>query len=67
MPAIGQQATWSETRGDVYLAKGDRMNARLAYQTALESLGDDRNRPLLELKLADIPLVTDSLSTEEDA
>ena len=67
VPAIGQQATWSETRGDVYLAKGDRMNARLAYQTALESLGDDRNRPLLELKLADIPLVTDSLSTEEDA
>ena len=43
------------------------MNARLAYQKALESLGDDRNRPLLELKLADIPLVTDSLSTEEDA
>ena len=65
-PAIGQQATWSETKGDVYLAQGDRMNARQAYQTALDSLGDDGSRPLLELKLADIPLVTDSLSTEED-
>ena len=66
-PAAGQQATWAETRGDVYLALGDNVNARQAYQEALELLGDDRTRPLLELKLADIPLATEVTPTEEGA
>lgn len=66
-PAAGQQATWAEIRGDVYLALGDNGNARQAYQEALELLGDDRTRPLLELKLADIPLATEVTPTEEGA
>ena len=67
VPAIASRRLGLK-RGAMFIwRRAIAMNARLAYQTALESLGDDRNRPLLELKLADIPLVTDSLSTEEDA
>ncbi|SVC58692.1 uncharacterized protein METZ01_LOCUS311546 [marine metagenome] len=66
-PSEGQQATWEEVKGDVFVALGDNVNARQSYQMALEHLGDGRSRPLLELKLADIPVTSEMLQPEEDA
>ena len=66
-PAEGQQATWEEVKGDVFVALGDKANARQSYLMALEHLGDGRSRPLLELKLADIPVTSEMSQPEEDA
>jgi len=55
-PAPGQVSAWEEVRGDIFVALGDKANARASYQRALENLVDDQSRPILELKLADIPL-----------
>ena len=66
-PAEGQQATWEEVKGDIFIALGDNLNARQSYQMALEHLGDGRSRPLLELKLADIPVTAKVSQPEEDA
>ena len=66
-PREGQQATWEEVKGDVFVALGDNVNARQSYQMALERLGDGRSRPLLELKLADIPVTSEMSQPEEDA
>ena len=66
-PAAGQQATWEEVKGDIFIALGDNLNARQSYQIALEHLGDGRSRPLLELKLADIPVTAKVSQPEEDA
>lgn len=55
-PAAGQVTSFEEVRGDVYHALGDLNNAREAYQLAIDNLGDESAKPLLELKLADIPL-----------
>ena len=55
-PPSGQEASWHETLGDVYLAVGDQTQARDAYQTALNNLLPGMNKTLLELKLSDIPV-----------
>ncbi|OGT06110.1 MAG: hypothetical protein A2103_05005 [Gammaproteobacteria bacterium GWF2_41_13] len=45
-----------ETKGDVYLQLGSTLQARMAYDRALTALPDTAlNRPLLEMKLADLP------------
>ena len=54
-PARGQLATWEEVKGDVFVALGDNVNARYSYQMAIEYLGSAGARPLLQMKLADIP------------
>ena len=64
-PAAGQRATWEEVKGDVFVALGDNVNARQSYQIALEYLGAGRSRPLLQLKLADIPDTSEVLQPEE--
>ncbi|MCP5206832.1 MAG: tetratricopeptide repeat protein [Hahellaceae bacterium] len=44
-----------EIRGDIALAKGDRVAARSAYEEAKSLLkSDDRERILLEMKLSDV-------------
>ena len=55
-PASGQVSSWEEVRGDIFVALGDDANARASYQRALENLGEGQSKPILELKLADIPL-----------
>ncbi len=44
---------FAEVRGDLYLRQGDLDAARVAYQAALDSLGEDEtnSRPLLAMKL----------------
>ncbi len=54
-PPAGQLVSFEETRGDIYHALGDLSNARDAYQKALDAMADGETRPILELKLADIP------------
>ena len=66
-PGQAQLASWEEVKGDVFVALGDNLNALQSYQIALENLGLDRSRPLLELKLADIPVDSDASQPEEDA
>lgn len=66
-PGQAQRASWEEVRGDVFVALGDNVNARQSYQIALENLGVDGSRPLLELKLADIPVSLEESQSEEDA
>ena len=54
-PADEQLASWEEVRGDVFMSLGDSASARAAYELALEHNADNPERPMLELKLADIP------------
>ena len=56
-PARGQVASFEEVKGDVYSAMGSMESARQSYQIALENLDDEMEKPILEIKLADIPLV----------
>lgn len=54
-PAKGQVATFEEAKGDIYHMLGDMDSARQSYQLALENLNEDVQKPVLEIKLADIP------------
>lgn len=63
-PGEGQRSSWEEVRGDVFASLGDDANARQAYQVALNYLEDSTARPVLELKLADIPV--SSVVTADD-
>lgn len=46
---------YSELRGDLALARGDRQEARAAYREALEQMPEDApTRPLVSLKLEDL-------------
>jgi predicted negative regulator of RcsB-dependent stress response len=64
-PSEGQLSSYEEVLGDVYHALGDDENARMSYQKALENVAEEVNKPLLELKLADIPLVENADLSEE--
>ena len=55
-PASGQVASFEEAKGDIFHSLGDLGQAREAYQKALENMSDKVENPILELKLADIPL-----------
>ena len=55
-PAAGQLASVEEAKGDVFHSRGDLVQAREAYQKALVNLSDRIEKPILELKLADLPL-----------
>lgn len=55
-PPLGQVASFEEVKGDIMMVLGNREEARAAYQKALDHLEDDISKPLLELKLADIPV-----------
>jgi predicted negative regulator of RcsB-dependent stress response len=55
-PAFGQVASVEEAKGDIFHSLGDLEQARQAYQKALENRTDKVEKPILELKLADLPL-----------
>jgi predicted negative regulator of RcsB-dependent stress response len=55
-PASGQVASFEEAKGDIFHSLGDLGQAREAYQKALENMSDKVENPILELKLADLPL-----------
>jgi predicted negative regulator of RcsB-dependent stress response len=73
-PPAGQVSSFEEVKGDILLELGNRQEAREAYQKALDSLTEEVSKPLLELKLADIPVeaaivesVAESAESEGDA
>ena len=55
-PASGQVASFEEAKGDIFHFLGDLGQAREAYQKALENMSDKVKNPILEFKLADLPL-----------
>ena len=42
-----------ELKGDIHLEEGERSLAHEAYTSALEEMGGDRERPILEMKIND--------------
>jgi len=62
-PASGQVASVEEAKGDILHSMGDLEQARQAYQKALKNMSDKVEKPILELKLADLPL---SASTTQE-
>lgn len=68
VPEAGQLVTFEEVRGDIYHALGDMSGARESYEKALAALSEGESRPILELKLADIPVAVSAPATaDEDA
>ncbi len=59
-PQVAHRSIFEETRGDIFLAAGNLVSAREAYQKAIANKRDDQSLALLELKLADIPLQQES-------
>jgi predicted negative regulator of RcsB-dependent stress response len=55
-PASGQVASFEEAKGDIFHYQGDLEQAREAYLRALENTSGEAGNPILELKLADLPL-----------
>ena len=55
-PASGQVASVEEAKGDIFHSQGDLEQARQSYQKALENMSEQVEKPILELKLADLPL-----------
>lgn len=49
------KSSLAEIRGDIFIAMGEPAKARDAYQLALDSLDEDLTKPMLKIKLADIP------------
>jgi predicted negative regulator of RcsB-dependent stress response len=55
-PASGQIASVEEAKGDIFQSLGNLEQARQSYQAALENMSEQVEKPILELKLADLPL-----------
>lgn len=51
--SIGLRAHVLELKGDIHMARGERALAHEAYSAALKEAGEDAQRPLLKLKVAD--------------
>ncbi len=65
----GFEAVHQETRGDILVAKGDRLAARTAYRRALASSpSTSTNRRLLQMKLDDLgPAPESQLTSAKEA
>ena len=64
-PASGQVALFEEAKGDIFHSLGNLGQAREAYQKALDNLSEKFENPILELKLADLPLSASSKQEPE--
>lgn len=60
-PASGQVASVEEAKGDIFHSLGDLEQARQSYQKALENKSEQVENPILELKLADLPLASSAV------
>jgi predicted negative regulator of RcsB-dependent stress response len=50
---LGFRAVVQELKGDILLMRGERASAHEAYTAALEEVGSNVQRPILEMKVAD--------------
>ncbi|MGB0205004.1 MAG: YfgM family protein [Neptuniibacter sp.] len=53
LPKSGYEVSIAELKGDIYLAKGDKDQARNEYQAAI-SAAETNSRPVLQMKLDDL-------------
>ena len=51
--SIGLRSHVQELKGDIHMTRGERALAHEAYSAALEEAGEQAQRPLLKLKVAD--------------
>ena len=51
--SIGLRSQVQELKGDIHMARGERALAHEAYSAALDEAGEQAQRPLLKLKVAD--------------
>ncbi len=59
------KATADEARGDVYVAKNDRENAKKAYQSAWDTLVERKEeRQILQIKLESVGVLVDDPEIE---
>ncbi|MDH5738535.1 MAG: tetratricopeptide repeat protein, partial [Gammaproteobacteria bacterium] len=63
--APGFQSAYSEIRGDIYVSQGKQMQARQAYQLAIENQPEGASNPILEMKLSDLPLQASVLQGDD--
>ncbi len=60
---VSMQASFEETKGDLYLLLGDQDNARMAYEKAVQAASDSgRPTTTIQIKLDDLALIDDDLS-----
>ena len=61
-------SAYAETRGDLYLIKGDKTAAYESYQQALQKMAvaDNRSRSILELKLSQVAPVSEPAEEQQD-
>ena len=51
--SLGLRSQVQELKGDIHMARGERALAHEAYSAALDEAGEQAQRPLLKLKVAD--------------
>ena len=49
----GYRGLAQELKGDIHVEQGERALAHEAYRSARQEMGDDRNRPILDIKIND--------------
>ena len=62
-----QRSSLEEVKGDAYVAMGELDKARDAYLLAMDHLEEDTAKPLLSMKLADIPAADLPLARDAEA
>ena len=62
-----QRSSLEEVKGDAYVAMGELDKARDAYLLAMDHLEEDTAKPLLSMKLADIPAADLPLARDTEA
>ncbi len=61
----GFESVYAEVRGDIYVAQGEDIQARAAYQAALDKLSAEQNsrRAMLQMKLDNLKTATDDVAS----
>jgi predicted negative regulator of RcsB-dependent stress response len=52
----GYRSLVAELKGDIHLAQGEQTLAAQAYKAALAAKPEGQQRPILDMKLADLPV-----------
>lgn len=60
LDAGAHESSRQEVLGDIYLALDRESDARAAYQAALDGVIDGSAKPILEMKLRDVPVVANA-------
>lgn len=61
------RSSYEELKGDIYHAMGDNEQAREAYQRAVNAVGEDKKRPMLQMKLEDLEVAEAAPAADQSA